>query len=91
MVPQRAHRLPLTGWSPMGELRKTPAGEKYFAEIRKILELHMPEHSPLFPKENLCHEEKLCNMPLRFVNLLSDGRIDSDCLLEWIDEVNRER
>lgn len=91
MVPQRIHRLLLTGWSTMGELRKTPAGEKYFAEIRKILELHMPEHSPLFPKENLCHEEKLCNMPLRFVNLLSDGRIDSDCLLEWIDEVNRER
>lgn len=91
MIPGKKHLKPLTGWSAMGELKETPAGRMYFDRIRKILELNMPEHSPLFPKEDLYNEKKFSAMPLRYINLLSDGRVDSDLLLSWIDEVNKER
>ena len=89
--PDHPYRKPLSGWSVMGELRETPRGEICYRKIRELLKLYMPENALLFPKEDLDKEEKLDDMPLRFVNLLTDGRLDNDTLLGWIEEINLER
>lgn len=91
VVPDRKHRKPLSGWSKVGELRETPAGEKYFKNIRQVLLDQMPEKTIFWEKKDLYDQERMDQMPLRLVNLLSGGRINNDQLLQWIEEVNRER
>lgn len=91
MKPKCPRLAPLTGWSSMGQLKETPAGERYYRKIRAVLEEHLPENSPLFPREGLRDEDKLDKMPLRFVNLLSGGTVDGDTLMDWLKKVNIER
>lgn len=91
VVPYRKHLPPLTGWSSMGEMRATPLGEKYYMEAKAILGNYVTEDSPLFQKEELNDDAKLQKMPLRFLNLLTNGILDNDQLLAWIENVNRER
>lgn len=91
VIPEKKHLPPLTGWSTMGEFRKTPLGKKYFLEMKDMLERHMPENSVLFEKNDMRDEKKLDGMPLRFLNLLTNGILDNDHLLACIEDVNQER
>lgn len=91
VMPVKKHLKPLSGWSKIGEFRETPKGEMYFQKMKEILQLYMPEESVFFKKADLEKKEKVNELPLRFVNLLTDGRIGNDQLLSWIAEVNDER
>lgn len=88
VVSREKHRKRLSGWSTMGELKETSLGSHYYNEIMQLLMRYMPEDSLLFDKQNLKVEEKVDKMPLRFVNLLTNGILNNDKLLAWIDEVN---
>lgn len=81
----------LTGWSLMEDLSATPMGKYYYEKIKEILNQYMPDNSLLFSKKDLENEKKLSKMPLRFVNLLTNGIVNNDTLLEWIAEINKER
>ena len=91
VIPDRKHRKALSGWSKMGELRETPAGERYFHRIVQELSEYMPEKTIFWEKKDLDDSKKIDQMPLRLVNLLSGGRINNDKILQWIEEVNLER
>lgn len=91
VVPDRKHRKVLSGWSQIGELRKTSAGEEYFKIIKKVLSEHMPEETVFFNKKDLENDNKINQLSLRLVNLLSNGIINNDHILKWVAEVNKER
>jgi len=81
----------LTGWSKIGELRETPLGEVYFQKIKVILIQYLPETSIFMDRSVLDDDGHMNQIPLRFINLITNGRIDNDMLLAWLDEVNKER
>lgn len=91
VVPDRKHRKVLSGWSQIGELRETPTGEEYFGIIKKVLSEHMPEETVFFNKKDLENDNKINQLSLRLVNLLSNGIINNDHILKWVAEVNKER
>lgn len=91
VVPRKKHLSRLTGWSRIGEFRQTPTGEKYYGQMKRILKECMTEDSVFLKIDDLDCEEKLNQMPMRFLNLLTNGVLNNDQLLAWIAEVNWER
>lgn len=51
----------------------------------------MPEESVFWSHNDKDNEEKMNQFPLRMISLLSGGRINNDQILEWVEEVNKER
>lgn len=51
----------------------------------------MPEETVFFNKKDLENDNKINQLSLRLVNLLSNGIINNDHILKWVAEVNKER
>lgn len=87
------HLKPVSGWSTVGRLRETEAGERVFKKILEKLQPYFPgkgkENSSIFGE--MLSEDKIDKMPLRYINLVTNGVIDNDMLLTWIDEANIDR
>lgn len=87
------HRKPVSGWSTIGRLRETEAGEKVFDKILTELKPYFLQEGERSanPFQMLLSESRIDEMPLRYINLLTNGRVDNDCLLNWIEEANKDR
>ena len=51
----------------------------------------MSNYTVFCKKSEVTDDNKVEAMALRFINLITNGRIDNDELLSWIAEVNKER
>lgn len=90
---KKKHRKPVSGWSTIGELRETEAGEKVFWKIMEYLEPYIPkegeESDSIFKR--MLSRDKINQMFLRRVILVTSGRVDNDMLLSWVEEANADR
>ncbi len=90
---KKRHRKPVSGWSTLGELRETEAGEKVFWKIMEYLEPYIPkegeESDSIFKR--MLSRDKINQMFLRRVILVTNGRVDNDMLLSWVEEANADR
>lgn len=91
VFPEKQHLPLLTGWSKIGDLRATPKGEEVYRAIKKRLLSDMSNDTVFCKKSEVTDDNKVEAMALRFINLITNGRIDNDELLSWIAEVNKER
>lgn len=84
-------RKEITGWSTIGDLKKTRAGRKMIEDIKDFLRESGKENVlslPLFDesKEN---EARVEGLPLRMVTLLSDNVLNNDVMDRFILECNK--
>lgn len=91
VIPDKKHRKPLSGWSQIGEFRETPAGERCFGTFMKGLLEKTVKDSIFWNTNDRNDDEKMNQLSLRMVSLLSNGKISNDQILEWVEEVNKER
>ncbi|MCC8103755.1 MAG: glycoside hydrolase family 3 C-terminal domain-containing protein [Clostridiales bacterium] len=90
VIPERAHKKSVSGWSTVGALRETPEGEDIWKKLKTHLDQSIPAADDnLFA--SMLTEEKINQMPLRFLNLISNGQIDNDELLQFIARANKTR
>lgn len=90
MCPSFRKQKEVTGWSTIGELKKTSAGQKMFAEIKSYLRQSGKEQMlslPIFDEapEN---EKRVDGLPLRMITLLSDNVLNNDVMDKFILECN---
>ena len=89
--PAQRCRKAITPWSAFGEMKTTPSGKKYYEEACEALRQCMKEDTVFLKLDDLKHADKLDQLPMRIITLLTNGLIDNDKMLYWIDQVNRER
>lgn len=86
------HRKPISGWSLVKRMRETDTGENIFREMMREVKRCLPQLEDQTPSlfGQMLSEEKINEMPLRYINLITYGAIDNDKLLAWIEEANRD-
>ncbi len=90
--PARIKRREITGWSTIGELRACQAGREMFETIRDILRASGNPRVlelPLFDESEQA-KERVNDLPLRMVTLLSDNILNNDIMDRLIEECNRK-
>lgn len=90
--PLRPKRQEVTGWSTIGQLRRTEAGREMFEEIRSILRSCGREKMlelPLFDESEEA-ARRVDGLPLRMVTLLSDNVLNNDIMDRLIERCNRQ-
>ena len=72
-------------------MKSTPSGKKYYEEACETLRQCMKEDTVFLKLDDLKCADKLDQLPMRIITLLTNGLIDNDKMLYWMDQVNRER
>ena len=90
--PKRLKFEEITGWSSVGELRSTKAGEEAYREIKRILKESgnaQAQKLPIF-KKNGESEEQVNKIPLRMITVLTDNVLNNDIMDDLISTVNNK-
>lgn len=90
--PARIKRREITGWSTIGELRACQAGQEMYGQIRSILKASGNPRVlelPLFDESEQA-KERVNDLPLRMVTLLSDNILNNDIMDRLIAECNQK-
>lgn len=92
IVPKKIKYDEITGWSTLGALRRTPAGEEAIEEIKKSLLASSSKAAhdfPIFQKngEKLSDIDKI---PLRMITVLTDNSVNNDIMDKIIEDANKK-
>ena len=90
IIPKKMKYEEVTGWSSVGELRATVAGEEAYKEIKRILVESgnmQAQKLPIF-KKNGESDEQVNKIPLRMITVLTDNVLNNDIMDELIATVN---
>lgn len=90
-TPSYRKRKEVTGWSTIGDLKKTGAGRKMFEDIKDFLRASGKEQVlslPLFD-ESEENRTRVEGLPLRMVTLLSENVLNNDVMDRFIEECNK--
>lgn len=88
----RIKRREITGWSTIGELRACQAGQEMYGQIRSILKASGNPRVlelPLFDESEQA-KDRVNDLPLRMVTLLSDNILNNDIMDRLIAECNQK-
>jgi beta-glucosidase len=91
VVPKKKHLTPLSGWSSIEKLCQTEEGVAAYTELKEMLKSSVDEDSIFMPISLIEDDEKMKQIRLRILNLVTNGIFDNDALLEMIDKINKNR
>ena len=91
LTPEHIKHEEITGWSTIGALRATPAGEQSIERIKSVLAASTAESARNFPIFNDSGEARadVDKIPLRMVTVMTDNSINNDIMDSIIEDANR--